>query len=159
MSSGLQHFEDLLGENVPLAPMTTLGIGGLARFFAEVTTTNALSAGVEWARSRGFPLFVLGGGSNIVVADSGFPGLVLRVGISGVETQLDDGNVLITAGAGEEWDALVAHCVLQHWSGFEGLSGIPGRVGATPFRMSAPMGKRQASRWCRYRRWRLQREG
>lgn len=127
-----QQFEETVSENVLLAPMTTLGIGGPARYFAEVTTTDTLSAGVEWARSRGLPLFVLGGGSNIVVADRGFPGLALRVSILGVETHVDSSDVAITAGAGEEWDALVGRCVSQNWAGFECLSGIPGRVGATP---------------------------
>ncbi|HTF37011.1 MAG TPA: FAD-binding protein, partial [Blastocatellia bacterium] len=126
------EFEESLSENVPLAPMATLGIGGPARYFAEVTTPDALLAGVEWARFRGTPLFVLGGGSNIVVADAGFPGLVLRVSICGVETNFDGRDVVITAGAGEEWDPLVAHCVARNWAGFECLSGIPGRVGATP---------------------------
>ena len=127
-----QGFEQSLIENVPLAPMTTLGIGGAARYFAEITATSPLLAGVEWARSRNMPLFVLGGGSNIVVADGGFPGLVLRVSLCGVETRLDGDHVVITAGAGEEWDALVANCVARDWAGFECLSGIPGRVGATP---------------------------
>jgi UDP-N-acetylmuramate dehydrogenase len=112
--------------------MTTLGIGGPARYFAEVPTTGALIAGVEWAKSRSAPLFVLGGGSNIVVADSGFSGLVLRINIHGVETRIDGDLVVVKAGAGEEWDSLVAHCVTNNWAGFECLSGIPGRVGATP---------------------------
>ena len=126
------EFEESISENVPLAPMTTLGIGGPARYFAEVTTTGALIAGVEWAKSRSAPLFVLGGGSNIVVADSGFPGLVLRINICGVETRIDGDHIVVEAGAGEEWDRLVAHCVANNWAGFECLSGIPGRVGATP---------------------------
>ncbi|HLF84412.1 MAG TPA: UDP-N-acetylmuramate dehydrogenase, partial [Blastocatellia bacterium] len=136
-----QEFEESLRENVTLAPMTTLGIGGPARYFAEVGNTGALVTGVEWARSRGAPLFVLGGGSNIVVADSGFPGLVLRVSIRGVETHFDGADVVINAGAGEEWDALVAHCVARNWSGFECLSGIPGRVGATPIQNVGAYGK------------------
>ena len=125
-------FEQSLRENVPLAPMTTLGVGGDARYFAEIRATEELTAGVEWANSRALPLFVLGGGSNIVVADAGFPGLVLRVCIAGVETQITGGDVELTVGAGEEWDALVAHCVSNDWAGFECLSGIPGRAGATP---------------------------
>lgn len=112
--------------------MTTLGIGGPARYYAEVATTNALIDGVEWAKSHDVPLFVVGGGSNIVVADAGFSGLVLRINIHGVETRIDGGDVLLEAGAGEEWDPLVAQSVANNWSGFECLSGIPGRVGATP---------------------------
>ena len=127
-----QEFEGSLSENVPVAPMTTIGIGGPARYYAEVTNTGALLAGVAWARDRGVRLFVLGGGSNIVVADSGFPGLILRASIRGIETHFEGSDVVINAGAGEEWDALVAYCVARNWGGFECLSGIPGRVGATP---------------------------
>lgn len=112
--------------------MTTLGIGGPARYFAEAATAESLLKGVEWARARTLPLFVLGGGSNIVVADRGFPGLVLRVSIRGIEQRFDGEDVVITAGAGEEWDPLVAGCIARGWAGFECLSGIPGRVGATP---------------------------
>jgi UDP-N-acetylmuramate dehydrogenase len=126
------NFDELLTENIPLAPMTTLGIGGPARYFADAASPDALTAGVEWVRSRNIPLFVLGGGSNVVIADTGFPGLVLRVSIRGVETRFDADEVIITAGAGEEWDPLVARCVAEDWAGFECLSGIPGRVGATP---------------------------
>jgi UDP-N-acetylmuramate dehydrogenase len=125
-------FEQSLSENVPLAPMTTLGIGGPARYFADVADSQTLLSGVDWAGSRGVPLFVLGGGSNIVVADSGFPGLVLRVCIGGVETKLAGDHVELTAGAGEEWDPLVARSVANNCAGLECLSGIPGRVGATP---------------------------
>ena len=128
----LQQFEESILKNVALAPLTTLGIGGRARYFAEVTSTGALAAGVEWARSQDVALFVLGGGSNIVVADSGFSGMVLRVSIQGVETRIEGDHVVVKAAAGEEWDSLVSHCVTNGWAGFECLSGIPGRVGATP---------------------------
>ena len=77
-------------------------------------------------------MFVLGGGSNIVVADSGFPGLVLRLCIRGIETKIEGDSAELIAGVGEEWDALVARSVANNWSGWECLSGIPGRVGATP---------------------------
>ena len=121
-----------IGENVPLAPMTTLGMGGPARYFAEITNAEDLSAGIRWARARNLPLFVLGGGSNIVVADAGFPGLVLRVSIRGMDIRLENDAATVTAGAGEEWDPLVATCVQSNYAGIECLSGIPGRIGATP---------------------------
>jgi UDP-N-acetylmuramate dehydrogenase len=130
--SAQEEFEQSLKTHVPLAPFTTLGIGGPARYFAEINTSSDLIAGIEWAQARSLPLFVLGGGSNVVIADEGFPGLVLRVSINGVETHFDDGYVFITAGAGEDWDDLVALTVARNWAGFECLSGIPGRVGATP---------------------------
>jgi UDP-N-acetylmuramate dehydrogenase len=119
-------------ENISLAPFTTLGIGGPARHFAEVTSVDSLLAGVAWATSHEVPLFVLAGGSNIVVSDAGFRGLILRLSIRGIETRFDGADVFVTAGAGEEWDALVEMCVENNWAGLECLSGIPGRVGATP---------------------------
>jgi UDP-N-acetylmuramate dehydrogenase len=119
-------------ENVALAPMTTLGIGGPARYFADVTDAEDLAAGIRWARDREVPLFILGGGSNIVVGDSGFPGLVLRVSIRGIDIRIEGEAVTVTAGAGEEWDPLVAHCIQRNYAGIECLSGIPGRIGATP---------------------------
>ncbi|HVF88944.1 MAG TPA: UDP-N-acetylmuramate dehydrogenase [Blastocatellia bacterium] len=125
-------FETSLREDVRLAPFTTLGIGGPARYFSEVASASALAEGVAWARSRGLPLFVLGGGSNIVVSDSGFPGLVLRMGIRGIDAREEGGRVTVKAGAGEEWDELVASSVERGRAGLECLSGIPGKVGATP---------------------------
>ena len=130
--AAFKEFEQSVLKNVPLAPMTTLGIGGPARYFAECATGEILSAGVEWACAQSLPLFVLGGGSNIVVADEGFSGLVLRVAIRGIETSFDGDKVTLTAGAGEEWDGVVQMSTEYGWAGFECLSGIPGRVGATP---------------------------
>lgn len=126
------RFEDSLNENVPLAQMTTLGIGGRARFFAEITSTDELREAVEWASERGIRLLVLGGGSNLVIADTGWPGLVVRISIRGVESDAAADRVLLRVGAGEEWDPLVELTVDRGWAGFECLSGIPGRVGATP---------------------------
>ncbi|MFY9608995.1 MAG: UDP-N-acetylmuramate dehydrogenase, partial [Blastocatellia bacterium] len=129
---GETEFQQSLRRNVCLAPMTTLGIGGPAQYFADVSRLDALVAGVEWARSRGLQVFVLGGGSNIVVADDGFAGLVLRVALRGITTRVGSERAVVTAAAGEDWDNLVAICVERNWAGFECLSGIPGRVGATP---------------------------
>ena len=119
-------------ENISLSPLTTLGIGGLATHFAEVTSVQSLPTAVAWAKSHGVPMFVLAGGSNVVVSDAGFRGLILQLSIKGIESRVEGAHVFVTAGAGEEWDPLVEMCVENQWAGLECLSGIPGRVGATP---------------------------
>jgi UDP-N-acetylmuramate dehydrogenase len=122
-------------ENVPLAPLTTLQVGGSARYFAELRREDEVREAAQFSKSRELPLFVLGGGSNLVVADSGWPGLVLRVAIGGITTQSTDthGNaVLFSVGAGVNWDDFVAQAVVQNCAGVECLSGIPGSVGGTP---------------------------
>ncbi len=119
-------------EQVPLAPLTTLKVGGPARYFAEATTADDVRAAVDFARSRGLPPFVLGGGSNLVVADRGFAGLVLKIGLSGVDERRENGKAIFTAGAGEDWDAFVARTVAGGCAGLECMSGIPGTVGGTP---------------------------
>jgi UDP-N-acetylmuramate dehydrogenase len=119
-------------EHVPLAPYTTLGLGGPARFFAEAADEAALLEALDWAGRRALPLRVLGGGSNLVVADGGVEGLVVRLALRGIAAREADGAVELTAAAGEGWDSLVAHAVARGWAGLECLSGIPGLVGATP---------------------------
>lgn len=119
-------------ENVPLAPLTTLGVGGPARYFAEANNAQEAIDAVNFARARELPLFVLGGGSNLVVADSGFPGVVLKIAIGGVERREEEGRVVYEAGAGESWDDLVARSVADNSAGLECMSGIPGTVGGTP---------------------------
>ncbi len=123
----------LIREHVPLAPFTTLGVGGPARYFAEATSESEVIAAVEFARARQLPLFVLGGGSNVVVADAGFAGLVLKVGIVGsLNSTTPHHDPVFTAGAGVEWDTLVVRTVDANCAGMECLSGIPGTVGGTP---------------------------
>jgi UDP-N-acetylmuramate dehydrogenase len=119
-------------ENVPLAPLSTLGVGGTARHYARVSSADEVLGAVDWARARDLPLFVLGGGSNVVLSDAGHPGLVLHLATRGVETRREGARVEVTAEAGEPWDELVASAVAQGWAGVECLSGIPGLVGATP---------------------------
>jgi len=121
----------LIEENVPLAPHTTLGVGGPARFLAKAKTEEHILEGLHFAQQRGCPFFVLGGGSNLLVSDSGFPGLALKIELRGIEG-LDERGGRISAAAGEEWDALVRLCVDRDLAGIECLSGIPGTVGATP---------------------------
>jgi UDP-N-acetylmuramate dehydrogenase len=116
-------------ENIPLAPLTTFQVGGPARFFAEARSERDVEDAVAYAGERRLPLFVLGGGSNLVVADAGFRGLVLKVGLSGVRMESDG---VFHAGAGENWDPLVALTVGRNCAGLECLSGIPGTVGGTP---------------------------
>src|SRR5215831_446403 len=122
----------LLQENIPLAPLTTFRLGGPARFFVEAKSIVEMEEAVAFARSKNLPLFVLGGGSNLLVADSGWPGLVLKIATSGIDQrpgQNDEGNVLFDVGAGESWDRFVSHAVLARCAGVECLSGIPGSVG------------------------------
>ena len=118
-----------LQEHIPLAPFTTFHIGGPARFFILAQTTDEVIQALAFARERSLPLFVLGGGSNILVADNGFDGLVLAVRIPGITSENRDGYASVTAGAGVVWDELVAWAVRRGFAGFECLSGIPGTVG------------------------------
>src|SRR5258708_37927519 len=110
-------------EKVPLAPLTTLQVGGAARYFAELRREYDVREAAQFAKTRGLPLFVLGGGSNLVVADSGWPGLVLRVAIGGITTPVANGAtgnaVLFGIGAGVIWDDFVAQAVAQNCAGVE----------------------------------------
>jgi UDP-N-acetylmuramate dehydrogenase len=118
----------LLREHVPLAPYTTFGIGGPARWFAECTDEASVVEAVHFARDRRVPLFALGGGSNVLVSDEGFPGLVLRVALTGIEEQENR----VRVAAGEDWDRFVSLAVDHGYGGIECLAGIPGTVGGTP---------------------------
>jgi UDP-N-acetylmuramate dehydrogenase len=125
----------LLLENIPLVPLTTIKIGGPARYFVEAGNVGEVQEAVAFGRSRDLPLFVLGGGSNLLVADAGWPGLVVKIAVRGIERRSghdDDGHALFDAGAGESWDKFVSHAVMAHCAGVECLSGIPGSVGGTP---------------------------
>jgi UDP-N-acetylmuramate dehydrogenase len=124
-------------ENIPLAPLTTFKIGGPATYFVEAKHAGEAQEAVAFARSRDLPLFVLGGGSNLVVADAGWPGVVLKVAVPGIEQRSgndnhEEGRVLFDVGAGEPWDRFVSQAVMARCAGVECLSGIPGSVGGTP---------------------------
>ena len=133
-----------LRERVPLAPLTTIGIGGPARWFVEATTAQEVEEALSWAAGEGLSTFVLGGGSNLLIADEGFAGLVLRVALRGVEEELAGDAVLLRAAAGEPWDPLVARAVAAGLGGFECLSGIPGSAGATPIQNVGAYGQEVA---------------
>jgi UDP-N-acetylmuramate dehydrogenase len=119
-------------EHAPLAPHSTLRIGGPARYLVEAADEATVADAVTWAAARRLPVRVLGGGSNLVIADEGVEGLVVKIGLRGVSTRDLPGAVEVTAAAGESWDGLVQHTVERGWAGLECLSGIPGLVGATP---------------------------
>src|SRR6202041_1665087 len=119
-------------EEVPLAPYTTFQIGGPARWFAEASSEDDIAAGIAFASERRLPLFVLGGGSNLLVSDAGFAGLVLRIALPGIESAQEGVRSIISAAAGEDWDGVVAYAVAGGYAGVECLSGIPGTVGGTP---------------------------
>jgi len=122
----------LIRENVPLAPLTTIGVGGPARYFLEARTAAEVAEGVSFSRRQQLALFVLGGGSNLVVSDRGWPGLVVKIAISGLEQRAENRRAIFEVGAGEEWDKFVAKAVAHGCAGIECLSGIPGSVGGTP---------------------------
>lgn len=127
-------------ENVLLAPFTTLGIGGPAKYFVTVKSEADVAEAFRFASLHGLRTFVLGGGSNILVADNGFDGLVIHIGIKGIEFNAETdtakttnrNKVNIKAAAGENWDEFVALCARRGLAGVECLSGIPGLVGGTP---------------------------
>jgi UDP-N-acetylmuramate dehydrogenase len=118
---------------VPLAPRCTMRVGGAARFFVRAQDEKTLTEALEWADRGGVPVRILGGGSNIVVADEGIDGLVIRLGLRGRRMRDEGGaDIELTAAAGEPWDDLVEHAVGRGFAGLECLSGIPGLVGASP---------------------------
>ncbi|MBZ5536149.1 MAG: UDP-N-acetylmuramate dehydrogenase [Acidobacteriia bacterium] len=139
----------VLQENVPLAPMTTMGIGGPARYFVDAKDEPTLIEAHQFARRKELPFFVLGGGSNIVVADAGFPGMVVRISIPGRERMpgddKDSTGRIYRVGAGVDWDQFVDFCVGQNLAGVECLSGIPGSVGGTPIQNVGAYGQEVSS--------------
>jgi UDP-N-acetylmuramate dehydrogenase len=135
----------------PLAAWTTFGLGGPARSLVEVEDVGSLSAVLDEAEAAASPVLVLGGGSNLVISDDGFSGTVVRVGIKGVHIETDlsaragGADVLVRAGAGEDWSSLVSRCVAEGLSGTECLSGIPGLVGGAPVQNVGAYGQEVAA--------------
>ena len=138
---------------------TTLRLGGPGREWVRATTEDELVAAVSDADAAGTPVLVLGGGSNVVVADEGFDGRVVEVATTGTTTDVDDSGdptcsgATVTVAAGEDWDALVALAVERHWVGIEALSGIPGSVGATPIQNVGAYGQEVSQTIARVRVW------
>ncbi|KKU81465.1 MAG: UDP-N-acetylenolpyruvoylglucosamine reductase [Parcubacteria group bacterium GW2011_GWA1_47_8] len=121
--------ETLIQEFVPLAPLTTMRTGGQARYFARVTSIANLHRVVLFAKEKSLPLFVLGGGSNVLVSDEGFPGLVLKIEICSIAYEEQGAHVCVVSGAGEAWDDLARDAISRSLWGVENLSLVPGTVG------------------------------
>jgi len=136
--------EPRLRADVELASYTTLHCGGPAAHLAECDDVDALRGALAWARERDLPTFVLGGGSNVVVSDSGVSGLVVRYLDRSYEARPDGDAVVVRAGGGLGWDALVARTVEAGLAGLECLSGIPGLVGAAPMQNVGAYGQEVA---------------
>ena len=128
-----------------LASRTTLAVGGPARFLVEAERPEVVAAALAWGRAESLDVLILGGGSNLLVSDAGFDGLVISPTDTTLkELERSDSEILIEVGAGYDWDALVALCVERGWSGLECLSGIPGRVGAAPIQNIGAYGQEVA---------------
>lgn len=120
-------------QNAGLAAYSTMGLGGPAAYLAEVTDRGQITEAWQWARQNNLPVMMIGGGSNIVWRDEGYPGLVLVNKIMGYEVfQEDDMNVYLNVGAGENWDDVVSRSVEAGLTGIEALSLVPGSAGGTP---------------------------
>jgi UDP-N-acetylmuramate dehydrogenase len=138
--------------SVPLDERTTLRLGGPAGRFVSPDSEQSLVDAVAMADEAGDQLLLLGGGSNLVVADEGFPGLVVDVGTSGLTIESDArGGAMVTVAAGESWEDLVARAVEEGWVGLEALAGIPGRVGASPIQNVGAYGQEVADTIARVR--------
>ncbi|MER3522534.1 MAG: UDP-N-acetylenolpyruvoylglucosamine reductase [Ignavibacteria bacterium] len=131
-------------EDVPLAPYTTIGLGGRAKYFVECRSVDEVCATIRVAAEQGSPLHVLGGGSNTIFRDEGFDGVVLKTAMKGLHVQRDGREVTVSIAAGEEWDAFVRFCVSNGLAGVECLSGIPGLVGAAPMQNIGAYGQEVA---------------
>jgi len=133
-------------ENRPLAPFTTFGIGGPARWFVEAASEREIVEAIDWAQERDTPLFVLGGGSNLLISDAGFDGLVLRVALHGISaTPAGPSKRKYQVAAGESWDDFVQRSIEDGCAGIECLAGIPGTAGGTPVQNVGAYGQEVSS--------------
>jgi UDP-N-acetylmuramate dehydrogenase len=143
-------------ENKPLAPLTTFGVGGPARWYVHADTEAEILEAVAWAQQRNVSLFVLGGGSNLLVSDAGFRGLVLQASLKGIRTVDDGQDRIYEVAAGEDWDQFVQLAVDDCCAGIECLAGIPGTVGGTPVQNVGAYGQEVSSSIERVRAFDLQ---
>jgi len=134
-------------ENKDLGSLTTFGVGGPARWFVRAESEEEVAEAVEWAQRERTPFFILGGGSNLLIGDSGFDGLVLQIALKGIRVDfaVDARGRLFEAAAGEDWDSFVEKTLEGNCAGLECLAGIPGTVGGTPVQNVGAYGQEVAS--------------
>ncbi len=133
-------------QNVSLASYSTMGLGGPAAYLVDVQSRQDVAAALGWAGTNKLPAVMIGGGSNIIWGDAGYPGLVMIDRIPGYEAfEEDDTNTYLTIGSGEPWDAIVERSVEAGLTGIEALSLIPGTTGATPIQNVGAYGQEIAS--------------
>lgn len=139
----------------PLAPLTTMRVGGPATRLVTATTEDEVIAAVRSVDDADEPLLLLSGGSNLVIADEGFPGTVVRIATKGIDVRSADdyGGAEVVVAAGEDWDGVVARAVAEGWSGIEALSGVPGLAGATPVQNVGAYGQEVAQTIARVSTW------
>lgn len=128
-------------ENILLRDLTTFRIGGTARYFCEVKSTEDIKEAISFSEKNNLPIFILGGGSNVLISDDGFSGLVVKISLRGVSVEEINGRILAIAKAGESWDGFVNYLIENNFLGLELLSGIPGTVGASPVQNIGAYGK------------------
>lgn len=133
-----------LQQNIELAGKTTFGVGGPASFFVRCEDLGAARVALAWAKNEKLPTFVLGGGSNLLVADAGFDGLVLQLGEEAIETRDEGADIVLEAAGGASWDAVVEAAITSGGAGLEALSGIPGFAGAAPIQNIGAYGQEVA---------------
>ena len=119
-------------ENIPISTLTTMRLGGPARFVIEIESLEDIPEAYNFAKSKNLPTFVLGGGANTIGHDEGFDGVIIKNAIKGIESAPQDSSVLVTAMGGENWDDVVAYTTAKNLTGIEALSKIPGLAGAAP---------------------------
>lgn len=122
----------LIKADVPLAPYTTLGVGGHADHFVEVRTDEEIKEALNWAHKKHLPITILGGGSNVLISDKGIPGLVIFPTKKSIRYEENGNELLVTVGSGAELDNVIEEFVSKELWGLENLSGIPGTVGGVP---------------------------
>jgi UDP-N-acetylmuramate dehydrogenase len=134
-----------IDSNVVLAPWSTLGVGGVARWFIRATDEATVIEALNWAHANTVSVLVLGGGSNVVISDGNIDALVLQIAIGGVRRETEGSSGIFHVGAGEDWDRFVARTIDEGCAGLECLSGIPGLVGGTPVQNVGAYGQEVAT--------------